>query len=210
MVWPLISSMTLNHRMKAAILLAHFGGAIILLVTHAMAEQSSPTAKSSESELDNIYKDEGHCLVGPEIRSDKDNHISCYCRDAIVDARYVHYTYVDSNRDRNLNGVVLTLVGHIQQMCGREGDNFNGWEPLLDRNWKWNGPEVVRTYPPDDVLRQMKPDSRGLIHYEYTVVLLQRDSSGQVVKTESFTAKDIIMANLLKGGSKLNPPKPQE
>ena len=66
------------------------------------------------------------------------------------------------------------------------------------KDWKWNGPEVVRNSPPDDVLRQIKPDSNGIIHSEYTVVVLHRDSKGSILKSESFTAKDVVPASLLK------------
>ena len=38
--------------------------------------------------------------------------------------------------------------------------------------------------------------------YEYTIVILQRDSGGRVVKTESFTARDTVPADLLKDRSK--------
>ena len=50
----------------------------------------TPTRKLGD--LDKLYADESHCLVSPEIRSDKDNPISCFCRDAIADARYLYFT----------------------------------------------------------------------------------------------------------------------
>jgi hypothetical protein len=159
------------------------------------------------SPLDKIYADESHCLTGPEIRSEKDSPISCYCRDAIVDARYVWRTYLLTGKDRNLNGTELALQRNVTLICGEHYDVNKAVEA---EDWKWNGPEVVRTSPPDDVLRQIKPDSHGMIHYEYTVVMLQRDSGGHVVRTDSFTAHDMVPLNLLKDGSKRPSPKRQE
>lgn len=146
--------------------------------------------QDSETALNKIYKDESHCLVAPEIRSEKDNPISCYCRDAIVDARYVHYTYVDSGKDRNLSGVVLTLVGNIEQMCGETGKNLNGWEPLLARNWKWDGPEVVRSYPPDSEIDRIAPDSAWFRNVRYKLRLIFHDQQGQLSRVENFSALD--------------------
>src|SRR6266536_583125 len=58
------------------------------------ANQETPSAatgfKPGHSALDDIYREEGRCLTGPEIRDDKDSAISCYCRDAILDVRYVY------------------------------------------------------------------------------------------------------------------------
>ena len=48
-----------------------------------------------------VYSDESHCLVEPEIRGESDKPNSCYCRDAIVDARYVYQNYVIMGKDRN-------------------------------------------------------------------------------------------------------------
>ena len=162
---------------------------------------SSPSARAQEQKnsLNDVYRDESHCLIGPEIRNQQDASISCYCRDAIVDACYVWHTYIIGGKDPNLNGTELTLRINASQMCGSQYDVYKAVESDI---WKWIGPELVRTYPPDDVLRQLKPDSNGMIHYEYTVVLLQRDSSGHVVKTESFTARDAVPLRLLEKSSK--------
>jgi len=154
--------------------------------------------------LDKIYLDESHCLTVPEIRSDKDSPISCFCRDAIVDARYVWHTYLITRRDPNLNGTELRLQIDATHMCGEQYDVHKA---VVAEDWKWNGPEVSRTYPPDDVLRQIKPDSHGMIHYEYTVVLLQRDSSGRIVQTESFAARAMEPLKFLEDGSKRPSPK---
>jgi hypothetical protein len=52
--------------------------------------RKTPTRKLGD--LDKLYADESHCLVRPEIRSDKDNPISRFCRDAIADAWYLYFT----------------------------------------------------------------------------------------------------------------------
>jgi hypothetical protein len=58
-----------------------------------MASLHAPVAHGQfPSDLDKLYADESHCLVSPEIRSDKDNSISCFCRDAIADALYLDFT----------------------------------------------------------------------------------------------------------------------
>jgi hypothetical protein len=143
--------------------------------------------------------------------------MSCFCRDAIVEARYLYFRYVSvgsSHYDENLRGPFLALQRYAEEMCSRDDAERLGSD-FIDKiqdattveDWKWNGPEVVRTIPPDDVLRQIKPDSHGMIRYEYTVVILQRDSKGNVVKSESFTAKDSVPALFLK---KSSTPKPHE
>jgi hypothetical protein len=191
--------------MKGAILISV--GLFASLILHGVP----PTAGAQGSSLDKIYQDETHCLTRPEIRSEKDSPISCYCRDAIVDARYVWHTYLITTgprRDPNLNGTELTLQINATQMCGEQYDVHKA---VNAEDWKWNGPEVSRTSPPDDVLRQIKPDSHGMIHYDYTVVLLKRDSSGRAVNTESYTAHDMVPLEFLtKESSKSPAPKRQE
>jgi hypothetical protein len=178
--------------------------ALSVLVGVSLCAPHHTASAQASSELNKIYADESHCLTGPEIRSEKDGPISCYCRDAIVDARYVWQTYLITGRDSNLNGTELTLQGNATQMCG---EHYDVHKAVVADDWKWNGPEVVRTSPPDDVLLQIKPDSHGVVHYEYTVVILQRDSSGHIVKTESFTARDMVPLKLLKEGLKPSSPK---
>jgi hypothetical protein len=134
-----------------------------------------------------------------------------------VEARYLYFTYVSVDSphyDRNVTGPFLALQNYAGEKCSRDTAerlslDFIGkiQDATTLKDWKWNGPEVVRTSPPDDVLRQIKPDTRGMIQYEYTVVILQRDSSGRVVKSESFTVRDTAPADLLKGGSKPSSPK---
>ena len=180
----------------------------------AQNQANSAQLRPPFSELAKVYEDESHCLVGPEIRSESDGPISCFCRDAIVDARYVWQTYLLPpksgplrGRDENLNGAELTLQINATHMCG---EHYDVHRAVVAEEWKWNGPEVSRTYPPDDVLLQIKPDSGGMIHYEYTVVLLQRDSSGRVVKTESFTAREMEPVKFVEDRSKRPSPKREE
>jgi hypothetical protein len=73
-------------------------------------------------DMNTIYKDQSHCIVAPELRGEEENRISCYCRDSIVDARYVYGTYVLEGKDRNLNGAYLTFEDHARQMCGDRYD----------------------------------------------------------------------------------------
>lgn len=192
----------------------------VVPVVLAVAFLYAPGARSQfPSDLDKVYADESHCLVSPEIRSEKDNPISCFCRDAIIEARYLYFKYVTAdspNSDPNLRGPFLALQARAEERCSRdkaERLSMDFTRRMLDattaKDWKWIGPEVVRTYPPDDVLRQIKPDGQGMIRYDYTVVILQRDSSGHVVKTDSFTAKNEVAARSLKDSSKPSPPKRQ-
>jgi len=188
--------------MKRAILISV---GLVTFATFVLVAAMPPTTDAQDwlSPLDKIYADESHCLTGPEIRSEKDSPISCYCRDAIVDARYIWHAYLLTGKDRNLNGAELALQRNVTLMCG---ENFDVHKAVEAEEWKWNGPEVVRTSPPDDVLRQIKPDAHGLIQYEYTVVILQRDSSGRVTKTDTFTAHDMVpLKFLMKDGSKSSP-----
>lgn len=146
--------------------------------------------KHGQSAMNDIYKDESHCLALPEIRNDKDSPISCYCRDAVVDARYVYFTYF-LGKDVNLSGVVLALEVYAGQMCRQEYDVRKAAE---SRDWKWDGPEVVRTYPPQDVIERIipekkdgKPTGRWI---PYSVQLVYRDAQGRVTRTDNYSGRD--------------------
>lgn len=182
--------------------MASVGALLLLGIAFALNPSSLRGKQSQNNSLDKVYADESHCLIGPEIRSGTDGPNSCYCRDAIADARYVWHTYLITGRDPNLDGAELTLQINAKQMCG-----YDVYKIVEADDWKWNGPEVVRTYPPDDVIRQIKPDNQGIIHYDYTVVILQRDSNGRVIKSQSFTARDMVPVSLLNKTRK--PPKPK-
>ena len=159
--------------------------ALVIVSATVCGEIAPARAQHGSMDLQKIYLDESHCLVSPEIRNEKDNAISCSCRDAIADARYLYLTYILGGKDTNLNGILLSLHARAREICGAGYDVLDATE---SENWKWSGPEVVRTYPPDDLIRQITPDSRGWISVQYTVVLLWRNSQGRVTKTESFSA----------------------
>ncbi|HTC92876.1 MAG TPA: hypothetical protein VK699_05435 [Terriglobales bacterium] len=139
---------------------------------------------AAQTELNKVYADESHCLTGPEIKSDSDNSISCYCRDALVDMRYVYRTYVVTGKDNNLAGVVLALQTHAQQMCG---GNYNVWV-VSEEQWRWNGPEVVRIYPSDEEIEKLKPNAKGFRTVRYRVQLLHRDTKGEVIRVDNFVS----------------------
>lgn len=202
-------------------------GTVFLLAAVAASQQparkGNPTSRQNPdtthaqvwTEMQRVYMDESHCLTSPEIRSDKDNSIACFCRDTIADARYIYFNYFTASAphsDPNMAGIVLALQNYAGELCSRDtaerlSPDFIGkiQDATTVESWKWDGPEVVRTYPPDDVIRQIKPDKRGWISVEYTAVLLWRDSHGRVTKTKSFTAVD-------KGPAKYmlsKPPSPE-
>jgi len=157
------------------------------------------SAQRTTNAMDEIYRDESHCLTEPEIRGNKDAPISCYCRDAIVEARYVYFSYILPGKDRNLNGVFL----HLQQNASRTCGNPNFEEPNLDviidatesKDWKWNGPEVVRTHPPQDVIDRISPektkDGKSIGRWvPFTVQLVYRDAQGRVTRTENYSGRE--------------------
>lgn len=146
-------------------------------------------------ELDKVYRDESHCLTEPDMRGDQDALISCYCRDAIVEARYVYSSYLITFKDRNLNGPFLHLAARISQECG---DDKDGMELGMQKNWQWNGPEVVRTYPSNDVIKRIKkePMRKGATTLgrwvPYTIVLICRDKDARETKTETYSSREFI------------------
>lgn len=160
--------------------------------------------KTAQMDLDKIYSDQSHCLTGTEIRSEKDNAISCYCRDAIVDAHYVYHTYGFSIekmdfKDPNLKGTILTLESNAREMCKDKKNALEAntnWvhKAMEDENWKWSGPEVTRTYPSASEIDRIKPDSRNLRKVPVTVSVIYRDSNGRIVRTETFSAHELKSA----------------
>ncbi len=149
-----------------------------------------------EKQMDKVYADETHCLVAPEIRRNTDNPISCYCRDAIVDARYVYFTYILSGRDANLNGTFLALIDRAEKQCSLEyGVILKASET---ENWEWSGPEVTRTYPPDSEIERITPDSKGFRLVKYKVRLNYRDPQGRIARVENFTATELLPRNAKK------------
>jgi hypothetical protein len=148
---------------------------------------SNTHAQDSVSSLDRIYRDETHCLVSHEIRSEKDKPFSCSCRDALTDARYVYQTYLLAGKDRNLNGTFLALQGFATQMCGADYDILHAAETA---DWRWNGPLVTRKYPTDNEIDLLRPDSSGWRTVKYEVTLVypdpQRHPSGKVERFSAF------------------------
>lgn len=163
-----------------------------ILVWHTF---SSAEILGNRDSMDIVYSDESHCLVAPEIRGKQDNPISCYCRDAIVDARYVYGNYLLTGKDRNLNGAYLTLEHHAQQMCGEQYDVVKA---IQTKDWQWNSPQVTREYPPEREINRIQPDSKGFRTVEYKVHLTYRDIGGHVTKVENFDAKESYPAELDK------------
>jgi hypothetical protein len=171
-------------RLSLLVLLALSSSALVpLLPTHA---------QDKAIDLDNVYRDETHCLVAPESRGVADKPISCYCRDAIAEARYVWQTYLATGKDRNLNGIYLTLELNAGQKCG---EGFNVLDAIQSQ---WNGPEVTRTYPPDRTIEQLKPNQDGFRDVEYAVLLTFRDSRGRVTRVVNFIARDLLPPDFKK------------
>lgn len=153
-----------------------------------------PNANASVS-LSNIYRDESHCLTIADIRGDQDKNISCFCRDAIVDARYMYFSYIyGGQKDQNLNGSFLALVDRIQQQCGNLSDT--ALNVAMRDNWKWNGPEVVRTYPSDSVVSRIEPKSLGgkvqARSVPFTIQLIFRDDKGHITRTENYSSREDV------------------
>jgi hypothetical protein len=165
-------------------------GGAVLAATRSAQNSVGNSPQTSAANLDKVYRDESHCLALPDMRGDRDVGISCYCRDAIVEARYVYFTHILSGGDQNLNGVFLVLKGQILEQCGKTYDLG-----VAERqNWKWDGPEVVRTYPPDDVISRIRPETRGGKPVgrwvPFTVQLVYRDDQGRVKRTENYSSRE--------------------
>lgn len=142
--------------------------------------------------INKVYSDESHCLVAPEIRGKKDNPICCFCRDAIMDARYVYETYLLTEKDRNLNGVYLALIDRARKTCGEKYDVYKATQTT---EWRWDGPQVTREYPPEREIQKIHPDSKGFQTVEYKVRLTYIDAAGHVIKVDNFTALDKLPAS---------------
>ncbi len=144
-------------------------------------------------DLDKVYQDESHCLTAADMRGGQDTGISCFCRDAIADARYLYFTCIRSRKDRNLNGAFLTLQDDIRQRCGRSYDAFG---VATSESWKRNGPEVVRTYPSEEVISRIDPEKRrGRVvgrWVPFTVQLIYRDDQGHVTRTENYSSRELV------------------
>jgi hypothetical protein len=165
-----------------------FFKALLFAVLVCSPDSSRAQGASVGNDLDKVYKDESHCLVAPEIRGEADNPLSCWCRDALVDARYVYQGYLITRKDRNLNGAYLALEGTASRMCGDNYDTIHN--ATHEKGWRWNGPEVVRQYRPDAEIERLTPDSHGWRTVAYKVMLIYRDPQGNVTKVENFSASE--------------------
>ncbi len=165
---------------------------IFVLVVLALSFPHTTRPQDWATAMDKVYADESHCLTLPEIRSDKDNPITCYCRDAVEGARYVWFTYVLSGKDQNLNGPFLTLEIRAKELCG---ESFDVHKATVTKTWKWSGPEVVRNYPSDSEIKRISPDSNGFRLVKLNVRLTYRDAQGRVTKIENYTALEKFPPN---------------
>ena len=145
--------------------------------------------------IEKVYLDESHCLVAPEVRGERDRSISCFCRDAIADARYLYKNYFLTGKDRNLNGAYLGLVDHATRVCGEKFDVYNATQK---EGWQWEGPRVKREYPPDTEILKIKPDSKGFRTVTYKVHLTYLDKDGRKIKVEDFAAEEKLPENFMK------------
>jgi hypothetical protein len=130
-----------------------------------------------------------------EIRGVSDKALSCFCHDAMVDARYIKTTYLDGGKDRNLSGAFMTLASAAAETCATSLD------AVLDAvESGWNGPEVTRIYPPDSTIEQLIPDRSGLRTVQYSVQLTFRDRAAHVMKVDAFTAEDRLSPDFKRMG----------
>ena len=173
----------------------------VLAVALRLALPQVTRAQNWPTAMDKVYMDESHCLTSSDLRGDKDNPISCYCRDRIAEARYVYFNYVSAispRLDRNLTGVFLTLQKYAGEECSRDAAGrldmgFIGkiQDATTVKEWKWDGPEVVRTYPPDDVIQRIKASGAGR-WVPFTVQLVYHDAQGRVTRTEEYSSRELI------------------
>src|SRR5271169_1055481 len=145
-------------------------------------------ALENRDSLDMIYGDQSHCLTLLEIRGAKDNPISCYCRDSLVDAQYLFTNYFNE-KDYNLSGAVLTLEAKASEVCG---EGYDVHKVTQDKNWKWNGPQVTREYPTNSEINKIQPDRKGFRTVKVKVRLTYLNLKGQVVKIENYTVVDKV------------------
>ena len=87
----------------------------------------------------------------------------------------------------------LTLVGNITDQCG---DNVDAFDVATRDQWKWSGPEVVRTYPSDSTIARIEPEIRNGKPVgrwvPFTVQLVYRDEQNRVVRTENYSSRELI------------------
>jgi hypothetical protein len=106
----------------------------------------------------------------------------------------VYFTYLLPGKDRNLNGVFLSLVAKISANCG---EDYEAFQVARQHDWKWDGPEVVRTYPSDEVIQRIKLErlNKGETlgrWVPFSVQLVYRDAKGHVLRTETYSSNEFI------------------
>jgi hypothetical protein len=101
----------------------------------------------------------------------------------------VYFTYVlGPKRDSNMNGPLLSLEIRITQVCGKETNNA---VQVTRENWQWTGPEVIRTYPANDVIARIKPNIRHNAPWRaipFRVQLVYRDNQARITRTETYSS----------------------
>ncbi len=178
----------------------------LVLFTSALAmgqakktDSTAPAQKHAGSwmtEMQKVYTDESHCLTSADMRGDKDNAISCYCRDAIANARYVYFAYFLTHKDDNFAGIFLALQDYAGEKCSRDTAERLDMDFIskiddatTSKDWKWSGPDVARTYPSDDVIKRIKP-SGATRWVPFTIHLVYRDAQGRVTRTEEYSSRE--------------------
>lgn len=70
---------------------------VILAALASLVFGRAAYAQTQNTDLNRVHSDHSHCLVtyylpdlSSEIRNEKDDPISCRCRDAMLDLRYVY------------------------------------------------------------------------------------------------------------------------
>ncbi len=105
----------------------------------------------------------------------------------------MYFTYLLPGKDDNLSGIVLTLQNQVSQLCGEKNHAFIH-EATESKDWKWNGPEVVRTYPPQNVVERISPEMRDGKPtgrwVPFTVQLVYCDAQGRATRTENYSSRE--------------------
>ena len=111
-----------------------------------------------------------------------------------MDARYVYFTYLLPAEDANLTGTSLTLQQHASETCGAvKGATYAA---MTSKEWRWDGPEVIRTYPSDEVVKRISPEMKDGKPFgrwvPFTVQLVYRDAQGRITRTENYASRELF------------------
>jgi len=154
------------------------------LFGHVIAQE-----QQASSSMAKTYRDERNCLITSELRGAADRPISSSCRDALVDLRSFYQTTSATGTDPSPSGGYSGLIDRASQKCG---DTPGTIMKAARDDWRWNGPEVVRRYPPDASIELIKPDGEGFRSVAYEVRLTHHDTKGRVTHRESYRASDKV------------------